>query len=569
MRISKLFLNTLFQDPQDAEIISHKLMLRAGLIRKLAAGIYSYLPLGLKVLNKIINIVREEMNRIGAQEVLLPTLHPASLWEETGRWAAYGDDMFKLTDRKKSPFGLGPTHEEIITDLVRREVKSYRQLPLSLYQIQTKFRDEPRPRFGMIRGREFLMKDAYSFHPDDKSAEEIYQDFYNAYAKIFTRCGLKFQIVEAESGLIGGSFSHEFMAFSPAGEERMVCCDKCGYAANLEKAECGRNQKSEVRSQKLEELKLIDTPEMKTVEEVSSFLKVSPAQLVKTLIYKADDKVIGVLIPGDEEANESKLRSALGVKELVLADPETIERVTKAPVGFAGPVGLEDTPLIADYSIQTKINFVVGGNKKDAHYINANFERDFKIDKFEDIKIAQDNDPCGRCGSGHLKISYGIELGHTFKLGTKYSEAMGAVFLDEKGQEKTMIMGCYGIGVSRMIAAYIEQNNDERGIIWQPNIAPYEVLILPINVRDSEQINLAIKIYNLLLNENIEVLLDDRDERPGRKFTDADLIGIPIQVIIGAKTKSSGEVELCLRKTKEKIFVSLENLVQKIKAQQF
>ncbi|MFH1563153.1 MAG: proline--tRNA ligase [Nitrospirota bacterium] len=572
MRMSRLFLYTLFQDPQDAEIISHKLMLRAGLVRKLAAGIYSYLPLGFRVLIKVINIVREEMDAIGAQEVLLPALQPASLWEETGRWQTYGEDMFKLLDRKKTPFGLGPTHEEIITDLVRKEVKSYRQLPLFLYQIQTKFRDEPRPRFGMIRGREFLMKDAYSFHPDDKNAEESYQKFYDAYTKIFTRCGLKFKIIEAESGLIGGTFSHEFMASAPSGEDKMVTCNKCDYAANLEKAECGirqgtedSRQEAEDIGQKIKDLELVDTPGMKTVEEVSSFLKISPSQLVKTLIYKADAQVIGVLIGGDYEVNESKLRKVIGAKELILADPKTIEQITKAPIGFAGPIGVKEFPLIADVSIQTKINFVVGGNKKDAHYINANFERDFKMDKFVDIKVVHDQDLCPNCSDGKLNINPGIELGHTFKLGTKYSTAMSATFLDEKGQEKPLIMGCYGIGVSRIIPTYIEQNHDERGIIWQTNIAPYEVLILPINVSDSEQRTLAEEIYELLLKEKIEVLLDDRDERPGRKFTDADLIGIPIQIIIGAKTKSEGLIEFCYRRTKEKEFVPLENLVSKIK----
>lgn len=563
--MSRLFLYTLFQDPQEAEIISHKLMLRAGLVRKLSAGIYSYLPLGLRVLNKIMAIIREEMDKIGCQEVLLPVLHPASLWQETGRWEAYGEDMFKLLDRKKSLFGLGPTHEEIITDLVRREVKSYRQLPLLLYQIQTKFRDEPRPRFGMIRGREFLMKDAYSFHTNDRDTEETYHKFYEAYNKIFTRCGLKFQIVEAESGLIGGSFSHEFISFSPSGEDIIASCDKCGYAANLEKAECGIRLMTNNQRPKMEKLELVNTPGMKTVEEVSNFLKVHPSQLVKTLIYKIDDTVVGVLIGGDAQVNEGKLRRLLGAKEVVLSETVTIEKVTNAPVGFAGPVGLKDVLLIADSSIQTKTNFVVGGNKIDTHYINTNVDRDFKVDKFGDIKFAQDHDPCPKCSEGTLNIHHGIELGHTFKLGTKYSVAMGATFLDEKGQEKPIIMGCYGLGVSRLIPAYIEQNNDERGIIWQPNIAPYEVLILPLDVSNSEQRDLAEKIYNLLLKEKIEVLLDDRDERPGRKFTDADLIGIPIQIIIGAKTKSSGKIELCYRRTKQKIFKPIENLVHTIK----
>jgi prolyl-tRNA synthetase len=371
--------------------------------------------------------------------------------------------------------------------------------------------------------------------------------------------------VEAESGLIGGSFSHEFMAFAKSGEDMMASCNKCNYAANLEKAECGSKKKAENKKQKIEKLELVDTPGMKTVEEVSNFLKVTPSQLIKTLIYKIDDKVIGVLIGGDQEVNESKLRNVLGVKELELADADTIERVTKAPVGFAGPIGLQDVPLIADASIQIKTNFVVGGNKADAHYINANFERDFNVDKFVDIKLAQNNDPCPKCEAGNLNIHHGIELGHTFKLGTKYSESMKATFLDEKGQEKPIIMGCYGIGVSRMIPAYIEQNNDDKGIIWQPNIAPYEVLILPINVSDSSQKNLSEQIYELLLKEKIEVLLDDRDERAGRKFTDADLIGIPIQIIIGSKTKASGKIELCYRRTKEKFFEPIETLIPKIK----
>lgn len=566
MRMVQLFVPTLFEDPQEAEIISHKLMLRAGLIRKLASGVYSYLPVGLRVLQKIMTIVREEMNAIGCQEVLLPALQPAQLWQETGRWQAYGEDMFKLKDRKGSNFGLAPTHEETITDLVRKEVRSYRQLPISFYQIQTKFRDEPRPRFGTIRSREFLMKDAYSFHINELDANVTYQSFYQAYNRIFTRCGLEFKIVEAEAGLIGGSFSHEFMALAESGEDTIVECHNCNYAANLERAECRQEEKKGRKGEM--SLTLVSTPGMRTVEEVSHFLKIQADHLIKTLIYLADNQPVGVLVGGDGEVNESKLRKVLMCQELALADAETIKRVTQAPVGFAGPIGLKGVNLIADYSLQNRINLVAGGNKEDSHYINVNFERDFQINEWADIKVAQEGDICPRC-PGRLKVSKGIELGHTFKLGTKYSQAMKAGFLDENGQEIAFFMGCYGIGVSRLIPAIIEQNHDQKGIIWPNSVAPYLVVILPLNVKDKEQVNLAEDIYTLLQREGIEVLLDDRDESAGRKFNDAELIGLPIQVIIGNKTKTSGKIEVCQRRTKEKELVDYSSLVEKIRSSQF
>ncbi|MEW5766413.1 MAG: proline--tRNA ligase [bacterium] len=562
MKMSGLFLPTLFEEPHEAELISHKLMLRAGLIRRLASGIYSYLPLGYRVLTKVSRIVEEEMDAIGGQQVLLPALHPKELWEETGRWTAYGPDMFKLCDRRGRDFGLGPTHEEIITDLVRSEVRSYRQLPLLLYQIQTKFRDEIRPRFGLMRAREFQMKDGYSFDGDEERANKTYDLLYKAYGRIFSRCGLSFRAVEAESGLIGGSVSHEFMVPAEAGEDLMALCHGCDYAANLERAECG--QPKEVLRGNLTELTLVDTPGMKRVDEVSQFLRVKPEQLVKTLIYKAGDQVVAALILGHQELNQTKLAKVCQKTDLELADPETISSVTSAPVGFAGPIGLTGIKIIADHSIKGQANLVVGGNKADAHYTGANYDRDFRIDLWADIKVVQENDRCPRC-SGRLEIRRGIEVGHVFKLGTKYSQAMRAVFIDEDGQEKPFIMDTFGIGVSRIIGAVIETSHDEAGIIWPMSIAPYQVLVLPINVQDEAQWDMSLKIYQMLQREGIEVLIDDREERPGRKFTDSELIGIPLQIVIGSQTEQTGRIEISIRRSREKRFVPLEDLINEIK----
>lgn len=562
MKISGLFLPTLFEDPHEAELISHKLMLRAGLIRQLASGVYSYLPLGYRVLTKVSRIVEEEMDAIGGQEVLLPALHPKELWEETGRWTAYGPDMFKLNDRRSRDFGLGPTHEEIITDLVRSEVRSYRQLPLLLYQIQTKFRDEIRPRFGLMRAREFQMKDGYSFDVDEEKADKTYDLLYKAYSRIFSRCGLSFRAVEAESGLIGGSISHEFMVPAEAGEDLMVLCNSCDYAANLERAECGKPD--ELQRGELAELTLVETPGMKRVDEVSRFLGIKPEQLVKTLIYKAGDLVVAALILGHQELNKTKLIRTIGKANLELADSETISAVTGAPVGFAGPIGLSGIKIIADNSIKGQANLVVGGNKADAHYTGANYDRDFQINSWADIKVAQRKDPCPQC-PGRLEIRRGIEVGHIFKLGTKYSQAMKAVFIDEDGQEKPFIMDTFGIGVSRIIGAVIEISHDENGIIWPMSITPYQVLILPINVQDEAQWDLSLEIYRMLQKEGIEVLLDDREERPGRKFTDSELIGIPLRIVIGNKTKQTGQIEISIRQSQEKRFVPLEDLISEIR----
>ncbi|MFH1962135.1 MAG: proline--tRNA ligase [bacterium] len=561
MRISQLFIPTLFEEPQEAEAISHKLMLRAAMIRRLSSGVYSYLPLGLKALHNMQRIIREEMETIGCQEVLLPGLTPASLWQETGRWDAYGEDMFRLKDRKGSNFALGPTHEEIITDLVRREVKSYRQLPVSFYQIQTKFRDEPRPRFGTIRAREFLMKDAYSFHRSDEEAVETYMKFYQAYERIFTRCGFEFKAVEADSGLIGGNLSHEFIAPAAIGEDTIVECSVCKYAANQEKAECGRDE--EWTGTRLE-LKIVNTPSVKSVAEVSSFLGVSQDKLVKTIIYQTEDVPVAVLVRGDKEINENKLKRVLGTNTISLADAKTIEQITNAPTGFAGPIGLKNIKILADYGVKEDGNFVVGGNKPDSHFVGANQERDFEISEFADIRAAGDGDKCPQCGK-ELRVSKGIELGHTFNLGTKYSKAMNAAFTDETGKERIIIMGCYGIGVSRLIPAYIEQHHDASGIIWNPNIAPYQAIVLPLNIADPCQFGTAEGIYYKLQGAGISVLLDDRDERPGRKFTDAELLGIPIMIVIGAKTKASGNIEISWRRTKEKYFEPIETFMVRIK----
>ncbi|MEK7813819.1 MAG: proline--tRNA ligase, partial [Candidatus Desantisbacteria bacterium] len=491
MRISQLFIPTLFEEPQEAEAISHKLMLRAAMIRRLSSGVYSYLPLGLKVLHNMERIIREEIDAIGCQEVLLPAITPSSLWQETGRWDAYGDDMFRLKDRKGANFALGPTHEEIITDLVRREVRSYRQLPVSFYQIQTKFRDEPRPRFGTMRAREFLMKDAYSFHRSNDEAIETYMKFYQAYERIFTRCGFEFKIVEADSGLIGGSLSHEFIAPADIGEDTIVECSVCRYAANQEKAECGRSQKW---TEGMSELQLVNTPNVKSVSDVSSFLGVSQDRLVKTIIYQTENEPVAVLVRGDKEINENKLSRVLNTSQIFLADAMTIEQATNAPVGFAGPIGLKGIRIIADHGINEGGNFVVGANKPDSHFVGANPERDFAISEFADIRVAADGDKCPQCGKG-LRVSKGIELGHTFNLGTKYSKAMNAAFTDETGKERIIIMGCYGIGVSRLIPAYIEQHHDASGIIWKKDISPYQAIVLPLNIADSVQFGLAEDVY--------------------------------------------------------------------------
>ncbi len=571
MYYSKLLIPTLREYPGEAEVISHRLMLRAGMIRRLAAGIYNYLPLGYRVIRKIESIIREEMDRAGAQEVFFPMVLPAELWRETGRWDQYGKELLRLKDRNDRDFCLGPTHEEVVTDLIRREVKSYRQLPLNLYQIQTKFRDEIRPRFGLMRGREFIMKDAYSFDTDETGAEKSYRKMYDAYMAIFRRCGLTFKPVEADTGLIGGSFSHEFMVLADTGEEAIVSCDSCGYAANMEKAEGRVAAGFSLRPQdvgtdlqvcpELLPLEKKITPGKKSVEDVAVFIGVEEERLVKTLIIRGGERIVAALIRGDHELHEIKLAKLLGCTEAQLLSPAEVEEVTGAPSGFSGPVGLKGIPIIADLAIKDMVNFIVGGNERDLHLLNVNLFRDFAPDQFADIRKVREGDECSRCDNGNLAIVRGIEVGHTFKLGTKYSETMGATYLDEHGRPHFIIMGCYGIGVGRTMAAAIEQNHDKDGLIWPSSIAPYKVIILPLNMESEKVYGAAEAIYKGLEEKGIEVLFDDRNERAGVKFKDADLIGIPYQVIVGDKGIKRGIVEIKERATRAVKEVEVEKLI--------
>ncbi len=563
MRYSQYFLPTLKEIPSEAEVPSHQLMFRAGMIRKLTSGIYTYLPMGLRSIRKVEAIIREEMNRAGAIEVLLPFVQPAELWQESHRWEEYGKELVRFRDRHNRECCLGPTHEEVITDLARREIRSYRQMPLNLYQIQTKFRDEIRPRFGVMRAREFIMKDAYSFDVDEKAADESYQKMVEAYTRIFTRCGLKFKAVEAETGLIGGTFSHEFMVLAETGEETIVSCKHCPYAVNIEKADFKRQPLLQTSSKLLEPLQKVLTPEKRTVEEVTQFLQVSPQELIKTLIFETDKGCVAALVRGDHEISEKKLKALLGTENLQLAEEETVEEITHAPKGFAGPVGLS-IPMVADLDIQKMVNFVTGANEKDAHLIHVNLGRDFQIDQFVDIRKFSPGDRCPLCG-GETKMDKGIEVGHTFKLETKYSKALGATYLDARGMEKEIVMGCYGIGIGRTVAAAIEQSNDQNGIIFPMPIAPFHVLILPVNIKIDLLRESAEQLYQSLLEERIEVLYDDREETPGVKFKDADLIGIPLRVTLGEKNLKKGLVEIKKRRTGEILLVKKEEVISQIK----
>ena len=558
MRTTHMLIPTLREDPGEAEIVSHRLMLRAGMIRKVAAGIYSYLPLGLRVIRKVERIIREEMNRISAQEVLLPALSPAELWEETERWDFYGKELMRLQDRHDRDFCLGPTHEEVITDLFRREVRSYRQLPVTLYQIQTKFRDEIRPRFGLMRGREFLMKDAYSFDINEDEARNSYQNMYEAYQRIFTRTGLHFRAVEADTGLIGGTSSHEFMVLANTGEEVIVFDPESSYAANVERAQVVPEPSSQ-QPEPPQPLKKVSTPGAKTVTEVCSLLGTTPNHLMKTLLYTTpQNTLVAVLIRGDHQANEIKIQRHLGIHELQLANAETVQSITSAPIGFAGPIGLKDVQILADHAVSTARNVVVGGNEADTHYINANPDRDFKIDVIGDFRQAEAGDLSPN-SPARLQTIRGIEVGHVFMLGTKYSEKMGASFLDDQGKEHFAIMGCYGIGVSRTAAAAIEQNHDDRGIIWPIPIAPFHVHLLPVT-KSALVLETTQTLYLALQQANIETLWDDRNERAGVKFNDADLIGAPFQVVIGDKGLAQGTIDLKERKNGEVTKISPTDL---------
>jgi prolyl-tRNA synthetase len=563
MRYSRYFIPTLKETPAEADVLSHQLMLRAGLIRKLASGIYTYLPAGLKCIKKVENIIREEMNRSGAIELLMPAVQPAELWKESGRWEYYGMELLRFKDRHNHDSCLGPTHEEVITDLVRREIHSYKQMPINLYQIQTKFRDEIRPRFGIMRGREFLMKDAYSFDAEEEGAEKSYQIMYETYNNIFRRCGLRFRAVEADTGSIGGSFSHEFMVLADTGEDRIVYCSRCDYAANLDKAEVMNSyDKIPAIPDNMKPLEEVKTPDRKSVEEVTDFLSISPDRLVKTLIFRTNKDTVAVLVRGDHEINEVKLKNLLEIDRLEMADEHLVAETTGAPAGFAGPIGLK-VRIISDYAIKGMRDFVTGGNRKDLHLRNVNIKRDFHVDVFGDLRFITSEDHCPRCGS-EIRFEKGIEVGHIFKLGTKYSKAMGALFLDQSGVERPIIMGCYGIGVGRTVAAAIEQNNDQDGIIFPIPVAPFEAIILPLQMEEREVVDAAEKIYKELLAKGIDVLMDDRDVRAGFKFKDADLLGIPLRIAVGTRNLKKGQVEVKLRAESDSLTASLRDCASMI-----
>ena len=563
MRYSHYFLPTLKETPGDAEVVSHQLMSRAGMIRKVAAGIYDYLPLGLKVIRKVENIVREEMNKAGAIEILMPAVCPADLWEQSGRWQQYGKELLRLKDRKETEFCIGPTHEEVVTEIVRGTVNSYRQLPVNLYQIQTKFRDEVRPRFGLMRGREFIMKDAYSFDATDEGANASYEKMRKAYCRIFERCGLKYRMVEADSGAIGGSFSHEFMVLADTGEDVVISCESCEYSANIEKAVV--IDKGEMSQAPMNEVERVVTKGAHSVADVSVMLDLKPSQIVKTMLIIVDDEPVAVLIRGDHELNEAKVKNLLGASVVELATPEQIAKATSGPVGFSGPIGLK-VSLYADNAVKYMRNMGVGGNEKDIHLEGVNLERDFQVKQFADLRNAADGDTCPHCG-GRYSNTRGIEVGHIFKLGTKYSEAMKATFLDADGVGKEIIMGCYGIGVGRTAAAAIEQNHDENGIIWPMPLAPFQVIVTMLNPKDEEVFAVGEKLYQDLLAEGIEVLLDDRDERPGSKFKDADLLGIPLRVNVGARGLKEQSFELQERRVGERVMLPIEGAAQKVAEQ--
>lgn len=546
---SRFYIPTLKEAPSDAEVVSHKLMTRAGMIRKLTSGIYVYMPYGSIAIGKVASIVREEMNRAGAIELSMPMVQPADLWQESGRWEFYGKELLRFKDRHDRDYCLGPTHEEVITDLVRGEVRSYRQLPMNLYQIQTKFRDEIRPRFGLMRGREFIMKDAYSFDRDDAGADASYKAMYDAYMRIFSRLGLRFKAVEADSGSIGGSFSHEFMVLASTGEDTVVSCTKCSYAANMERAATGPSGKQSGETPPA--LEEISTPNVRTIEELEDFLKLPASDFVKTLLFNVDGKVVAALVRGDRELNEVKVKNYFNADVVEMLAPEQVEAATGAPVGFAGPVGIKADAVIADYELEEKSGWVAGGNKADTHVKNVDLARDAKVEAYIDLRNVTGSDPCPRCGAA-LELPRGIEVGHVFKLGTKYSEALKAGYLDENGVEKTMVMGCYGIGVTRVVAACIEQNHDENGIIFPPAIAPFAVEIMNLDVKSDAVSAKAREVHDFVQSIGLDALLDDRDERPGVKFKDADLIGSPMQVIIGGKGLDRGIVEVKNRKTGEK-----------------
>ena len=567
MKMSSLFVQTLREVPSDAEVVSHQLLLRGGYMRKLAGGIYTYLPLMWRVLKKIENIVREEMDKEGAQELLMPIVQPKELWEQSGRWAVYGKELMRLQDRHGKEMALGPTHEEVITALARDEIRSYRQLPVNLYQIQNKFRDEIRPRFGLLRGREFIMKDAYSFDVDEAGLDVAYEKMARAYTKIFLRCGLETRMVRSDSGAIGGSVSHEFMVLTKtdSGENDVLYCDKCSYAANSNNA-TSKMLPAEMTG-RFEKAEVIDTPHTRTIEELAEFLKIPSTIICKALVYIADSKPAIALIRGDQNVEEIKLQNALGANEIRIATSEEIlELMNKngfsAEPGFIGPKGMKNVKIVADLSVKDLKNFVVGINQTDKHLVGANWGVDIELPELFDIRLAQVGEGCPEC-DGHLMITKGIEVGNIFKLGTKYSKAMNATFTAEDGKEKPFIMGCYGIGISRTAAAAVERYHDEHGIKWPVQIAPYHVVVVPVSDQDEQQMSVASDIYEKLQKAGVEVVLDDRPERAGVKFKDADLIGFPYRITAG-KTLSEGLVEFKIRETGEVMKLTPDEAVEKM-----
>lgn len=562
MRTSKLYAPTLRQTPAEAEVPSHQLMLRAGFIRKVAGGVYTYLPLAWRTLRKIEQIIREEMEAKDGQELALPIVQPAELWKETGRWEVFGEEMFRLVDRHNREFCLGPTHEEIITDLVRNEVRSYKQLPLLLYQIQNKYRDEIRPRFGLMRGREFIMKDAYSFDKDEAGLDKSYKDMYDAYTNIFNRCGLTFRPVEADGGAIGNATTHEFTVLAETGESDIVYCEKCDYAANAEKSEL-----KPIVAPDEEELPLekVNTPGTKTIEAVAEFLNTPIEKNIKAVIFQNEkDQVICAFVRGDHEVNDVKLQNITGAITLKMAEESAIRAIGGVP-GFMSPIDLsKDAIVVVDATVMEMHNAVCGANEEDCHYKNANPKRDFGDVIVADIRLIEEGDPCPHCGAP-VKMTHGIEVGQVFKLGIKYSKALGATFLDENGKEKPLIMGCYGIGVSRTMAAAIEQFHDDNGIIWPASIAPFEVVIVPINAKDEAQMQIAEKLYADMKNAGIDVLLDDRKDRAGVKFKDADLIGYPVRITVSPKLLDANEVEIKVRRDGDTSNVKVDDCAQTVK----
>lgn len=565
MLATKLYAPTLREVPSDADVVSQQLMLRAGFMRKTANGLYSFLPLGWRSIKKIEAIVREEMDRASAQEIMMPILQPAEIWKESGRWNAYGAEMMRINDRHDNEFCLGPTHEEMITTLVKNEINSYRQLPVNLYQIQSKFRDERRPRYGLMRSREFIMKDAYSFDVDEAGLDESYKSMYDAYTRIFTRCGLTFRPVEADSGAIGGSGTHEFMAIAEAGEADIVYCTKCDYAANIEIGKPGIMKQAE---EALQELSVVDTPNASTIEAVADMLNLPLEKTIKAVVFSIDGKVVLAIVRGDHEVNEVAVQHAvLGSVEPEMATPEELEKVGLT-AGFISPVGLKQTEefaIVVDESVMETYNVCGGANKKDAHYVNINPKRDFNVEDIivAPIRLITDDDVCPTCG-GALEHAKGIEVGQVFKLGTKYSEALQATFLDQNGRPNPMIMGCYGIGVSRTLAAAIEQYHDENGIIWPRAIAPFEAVIVPINAKDEALMSTSQTIYTALQDAGVDVLLDDRKDRAGVKFKDADLIGYPLRITVSKNTLENNEVEIQIRKSGEAITCAIDSVATKV-----